>query len=223
MAQLRLRIGTAMLTQGNYPNALRELLEAEKLDPNDSVIQNNIGLAYFLRDKYELAERHLAKAVQLDPKYSEARNNYGRVLIELQRYENAIHQLELVVSDLTYGEPAKAWVNLGMARFRKGDFKRAKRDLAQALKVQRDHCLGQTMYGRSMLELKEYEAAARTLDNAVLICRPLKFDEPHYFSGLSYYKIGRKESAVARLEEVLNLYPDSNYAKKAESLLKQMQ
>jgi type IV pilus assembly protein PilF len=221
-AQLRMRIGTAHLEQGNYPHALRELLAAERLDPRDPTIQNNIGLAYFMRERYDLAARHLGRAVDLDPQFSEARNNYGRVLIELGRHEEAIRQLEKVVEDLTYPDPAKAWINIGLARFRKGDFSAARNDFAQALKVKRDHCVGQTLYGRSLFELQQYEVAAQALDNAVLICRESQFDEPYYFSGLTYYKLGRISSAIARMEEVVRLYPNGNYAPKAESLLKLM-
>lgn len=221
-AQLRFQLGTSLLTQGRYPSALRELLIAESLDPKNHVIQNNLGLTYFMREKYDLAAQHLRKAIEIDPKYSEARNNYGRSLIELARYDEAIRELEKVVADLTYTDPAKALLNLGLAHFRKGDFATAKMKFAEVIRLNRSHCLAQTMYGRSLLELADYSTASRALDNAVLICKSLKFDEAHYFSGLSYYKLGNTSTAIARMEEVIKLYPDGNYAKKAESLLKLM-
>ncbi len=221
-AELHMRIGTSFLSQGNYPNALRELLIAEKLDPKNALVQNNLGLAYFLRERLDLSARHLRRAVELAPDFTEARNNYARVLIELTRYDQAIAELKTVLNDLTYGDPAKAWVNLGMAYFRKGDYGMAKEKFSQAVQINRDHCLGQTLYGRSLLELKQFEAAAHALDNAVVICRPAQFDEPYYFSGLTYYRLGRTSSAVARMEEVLKLYPNGLYAKRAESMLKLM-
>jgi type IV pilus biogenesis/stability protein PilW len=221
-AELHMRIGTSFLSQGNYPNALRELLIAEKLDPKSALVQNNLGLAYFWRERLDLSAKHLRRAVELNPEFTEARNNYARVLIELTRYDQAIAELKTVLSDLTYGDPAKAWVNLGMAYFRKGDYGTAKEKFAQAVQINRDHCLGQTLYGRSLLELKQFEAAAHALDNAVVICRPAQFDEPYYFSGLTYYRLGRTSSAVARMEEVLKLYPNGLYAKRAESMLKLM-
>jgi len=144
------------------------------------------------------------------------------VLIELSRYDQAIAELERVLSDLTYDNPSKAWVNLGLAHFRKGEFKTAKTKFAEAIRISRDNCYGQTFYGRSLLELAEYESAARALDNAITICREPKFDEPRYYSGLSYYKLGRTSSAIARMEEVIKLSPEGPYAKKAQSLLKLM-
>jgi type IV pilus assembly protein PilF len=218
-AGLRLRLGTSFLTQGNYPSAIRELRLAETLDPKNVLVINNLGLAYYLREHYELAAQKLEQALKLQPTYSEARNNYGRVLIELTRYDDAITQLKMVVNDLTYEDPAKAWVNLGLAYFRKGDFLKARDQFAEAIKANRDYCLGQSFYGRSLLELGQLNAAAQVLDNAVLICRASQFDEPHYFSGLTYYKLGKTSSAIARMEEVVKLFPQGQYAKRAESLL----
>ena len=218
-AGLRLRLGTSFLTQGNYPSAIRELQQAKTLDPENVIVLNNLGLAYYLREHYDLALQELAHAIHLQPKYSEARNNYGRVLIDVARYDDAIHELQIVVNDLTYEDPAKAWVNLGLAYFRKGDFIKARDQFAEAIKANRDYCLGQSYYGRALLELGQLKSAAQVLDNAVLICRTSQFDEPHYFSGLTYYKLGKTSSAIARMEEVIKLFPQGRYAKRAESLL----
>jgi len=221
-AEFMLRTGTAHLVRGNYPAALRDLLAAEKLDPRNPVVQNNLGLAYFVRDRYDLAETHIAKAIELDPKYSEARNNYGRVLIELARYNEAIRQLEIVTQDLTYQQPEKAWINMGLAHFRQGQFARARDKFAESIRIQRQSCLGQTYFGRSLLELGQYDRAAATLDAAVEFCKDDGLEDPQYFSGISYYKLGRTDKAVARMEEILRLYPRGTYAKKAEEMLKIM-
>lgn len=222
LASYRLRIGTSYLEAGDYPAALRELLLAEKLDPKNEKIQNNLGLAYFFRERYDLAAQHLRRATELNPSYTEARNNYARVLIEQARYDEALKELKIVLDDLTYHDPAKAWVNVGLAHFNRSEFARAKDAFATAIQINRNHCLGQTFYGRSLLELGDLETAARALDNAVVICRASNFDEPYYFSGLTYYKLGKTSSAIARMEEVMKLYPQSQYAKKAESMLKLM-
>lgn len=218
----RLRLGTSYLTQGNYPAALRELLKAEELSPDNELIQNNLGLSYFMRGKYDLAARHLERAMRLNPKFTEARNNYARTLIELTRYDEAIRELDVVLADLTYEEPVKAWINLGLAYFRKGQYGIAREKFLEAVRLDRANCLAQNYFGRSLLELGEHRSAARALDNAVAICAESKFDEPYYFSGLSYYKLGNTSAAVARMEEVTKLYPHGPYAKKAESLLKLM-
>jgi type IV pilus assembly protein PilF len=221
-AELYLESGTGYLLKGNYPAALRDLISAEQLDPKNPTVQNNLGLAYFVRDKFELAETHIRKALDLDPNYTDARNNLGRVLIELGRYEAAISQLQKALNDLTYPEPEKAWFNMGLAYFRKGQYKTARDKFAETIRLKREHCLGQTFYGRTLLELEEFDRAAETLDNAVGLCKTEQPDEPQYYSGISYYKLGRTEKAVARMEEVMRLYPKGKYAKRAESMLQIM-
>ncbi|RYZ73502.1 MAG: tetratricopeptide repeat protein [Proteobacteria bacterium] len=221
-AQLHARIGTGLLQQARYPEALRELLVAEKLDPKSPTIQNNLGLAFFMRERYQTAADKLRNALQLAPNYTEARNNLARVLIELEQYDQAIRELKIVLGDLTYTDPAKAYVNLGLAQFRKTDYEEARVTFSKALKVNRENCLAQTYYGRSLFELAQFQAASNALDNASVICREGGADEPKYFSGLAYYKLGKTSSAISRMEDVIKLSPDGRYAKKADELLRLM-
>jgi TolA-binding protein len=44
--------------------------------------------------------------------------------------------------------------------------------------------------------------------------------EPLYFSGMNYYKLGDTARAKARFREVMELYPLSDNAKGAMSMLK---
>jgi type IV pilus assembly protein PilF len=221
-AELRSRIGTGYLQRGNYPAALRELLRAEEADPQNVIVQNNLGLVYFMRERYDLAADHLEHAIKLNPKYTDARNNLARSLIELGRFDEAKRQLDVVLADLTYEDPPKAWINYGLIYFRKKDYELARQKFAEAIRLNRDNCLAQTLYGRSFLEQGKTTTAAEALDNAVVVCRSSKYDEPFYYSGLAYYKLGRTSAAIARMEEIVKLYPQGTYAPKAESMLKLM-
>jgi type IV pilus biogenesis/stability protein PilW len=221
-ANLHLQIGTGYLDEGQYPQALSELLIAEKLDPKNELVQNNLGLVYFLRQKYVLAEKHLSNAILLKPNYTDALNNLARVHIEMGEYNKAISELDKVIRDLTYTYPDKAWVNLGMAYFRKGDFEDSKKKLAEALKINRKNCLAYDLFGRSQYELHEYKSATDSLDMAITLCKDSGFDEPNYYSGLAYQKLGNLAKALARMEEVTRLYPDGRYTKKAQEMLNMM-
>lgn len=221
-ADLRLRIGTSFIQKRDFPAAIRELQKAEKLDPKNETVQNNLGLAFFMRERFPQAEEKFRRAVELRSTYSEAKNNLSRVLIEMGRYTEAIKLLDQVTEDLTFYDPEKAWNNLALAYFRKGDFKSAKNKLAEALKINRDSCYAQTLYGRSELELKNFAGAAESLDRAIVACKNSGFEEPHYFSALTYYKLGNSGKATARMEEVIQLYPNTDYAKKAKEFLQLM-
>ncbi len=218
-AALHLQMGTALFTNKKYPAALNELLIAEKLDPSNPTIQNNLALTYFVRDRFDLAILHIDRAIKLNPLYTEARNNRARILIERGQYAEAIEEAKRVTQDLTYQFPIRGLTNISLAYFRKGDFKNARDSATEALKVERNNCFAQTVLGRSLLEIGNHKDAAETLDRAIVACVAEGQDEAAYFAGLANYKLGKSATAVARLKDVLKNYPNGNYAKKAESLL----
>lgn len=221
-AELRMQLGSGHLAKRNYPAAIRELQLATELDPNNAQAHNNLGLAYFFRDRYELAERALRRALEISPKFNEARDNLARVLIEQGRPDEAIRDLRIVLSDLTYPSADRAWANMGLAYFRRGDFAQARMKFAEAIRMNRENCFAHTLYGRAQLEMGEFRAATESLDNAIQICKDAEFDEPHYFSGLGYLKLGDTGRGLARLEEAIKLFPRGKYAQRAKSMLQQI-
>jgi type IV pilus assembly protein PilF len=221
-AQLHLRIGTSLLIKGHYPQALSELLEAEKLDPTEPVIQNNLGLAYFVRREYGLSESHIKKAISFSPGYSDAKNNLGRVYIEQARYDDAISELLPVTKDLTYPSPEKCFVNLGLAYLKKGDMGNAQKMYKKSIESNSRFCPGYNYLGQAYFQQQKYEDAIQSFDTALSLCNS-NYDEAHYYSALSYYKAGQKEKAEARFQEVIKLYPNSEYAAKSKSMLKIIQ
>ncbi len=222
-ADLHLKIGTALLRQGQYPAALSELLTAEKLDDTNPVIQNNLGLAYLVRGRLELAEKHIRRALQLTEKYTDARNNLGRVLIEQKRYPEAIKELRSASQDLTYPEPQRPLTNLGEALFLSKKYPEAKKSLFEALKYQRNDCVAMALYGRTLYELKDYEIASESLDEAIRTCQNENKEEPYYFSALSYLKLGQTNQAYSRLKECIEAFPRGNYTARAQTLMKEIE
>jgi Tfp pilus assembly protein PilF len=221
-ADLHLRVGTSLLENGNFPQALSELLAAEELDSGNPAIQNNLGLVYFARGKNEIAVVHLRKALELKANYTDAKINLGRVLIEEEKFLEADRWLNDSAQDLTYTSPQKPLLNLGLSAFRQRKFKDARRDLVKSLEYKRDDCLAQTLYGRSLYELKEFPSAAQTLDQAIGFCVHEQADEAQYYSALSYYQTGEQRKAETRLEEIIKLYPEGRYRDRARSLLETM-
>jgi type IV pilus assembly protein PilF len=218
-AALHLKIGTGYLIKGHSPQAIAELQVAERLDPDNPVVHNNLGLAYFMRKEYQLAQKHLEKALDLSDEYSDARNNLGRLYIELARYDAAISELSQVVKDLTYPNPEKAHVNLGLAYLKKGDANTAQTHFRKSMEANTKFCPAHNYYGQALFQMQKYEMAIDSFETALKLCNN-NYDEPHYFSALSYFKTGQKEKAQARLEEVANQYPQSEYSQKARSMLR---
>lgn len=218
-AEIHLQLGVSSLSQGNYPQAMRELLIAEKLSPENPVIQNNLGLAYYVRERYDLAEKHILKALEINDKYTDARNNLTSIYIDQSKFDKALVEANKVINDLTYSSPEKAQNNLGLIYFKTGKYNLAKKTFQKSLEMQKDNCTASSYYGRSLYELKDLKRASEALDQAVGFCQRLQFDEPHYYSALTYYELGNAERAEARLEELIKIYPQGKYVTKAKGML----
>jgi tetratricopeptide (TPR) repeat protein len=110
----------------------------------------------------------------------------------------------------------------GIIYFKRKQFAAAKIKFQKAIELQKDNCLASSYYGRCLYELKDHKKAAQALDQAVGFCQRSQFDEPHYYSALTYYQMGQPEKAEARLQEIIKLYPQGKYVDKAKDMLETM-
>lgn len=218
-AVLHMQMGTGYLQQGQYPQAMAELMKAEQLDSSNPKILNNLGLAYYVRGKTKQAEAKFRLAIRADKNFSDAKNNLARTLLDQDRPGDALRILNEVEGDLTYQFADKTYANLGMAHFNLGNYQKAENYLLRSLEIRRQNCVTANYYGRTLLELKRTEESAQVLDQAVEYCRSARFEEPLYFSAMSYFSLGVKEKTKARLEELLKDYPKSKYVAKAKGML----
>lgn len=218
-AAIYLQIGTSNLVEGNLPQAIAALMEAENLAPRNQNVKNNLGLAYFMRKRYDLAEQKFREALQIQQNFSDARTNLSRTLIERSRPQDALKEALKVTKDLTYASPEKPWLNIGMAYFQMGKWSESRSAMLKSIEFQRENCTAQSYLGRTYYEEGNYKRATDLLDQAVQACMKAQFDEPHYYSALSYFQLGQKEKSIARLNEIIKLYPDGNYVEKAKSML----
>lgn len=216
-ADLHLRLGTANLEKGNFPEALKDLLSAESLDPNNPLVQNNLGLAYYMRDRVDQAEVHIRRAIDLESKFTDAKNNLGRVLIAKKKYSEAKKYLNEVLEDLTYPYPGKAYINLGLAYFEEGSFAEAKDYFLKAVTYDRENCLAQNYFARTLLELKDFKRAITGFDKAEAFCAKQSFDEPAYYSAVTSYRMGDIYKAKLKFEALVD--KNSTYREKAEQML----
>ena len=64
-------LGKQYYLAGDYTAALKYLLDAENLYPNDHILQNYLGQVYLAKGKPELAVKHFNAAIRLKPDYFE--------------------------------------------------------------------------------------------------------------------------------------------------------
>ncbi|MEW6719319.1 MAG: tetratricopeptide repeat protein [Thermodesulfobacteriota bacterium] len=134
-ADARMRMGVTYLQQGNLPMAMRELMRASELDPDNAEIDMMLGLAYRARGDGKNAEKHLREAVDKRPDYGDAHNNLGIVLADRQAWEEAIREFETAAADVRYQTPEWAVYNAAEAYRAKGDAAKAEERYRLAIRM----------------------------------------------------------------------------------------
>jgi len=115
-------VGESYLIQGNYTAALKELIKAEKIYPDDAILQNYLGLAYRAKNHYEEAVVFFKKALELQPDYSPAYNNMGETYLTMKKWDQAITVFKELSTNILYSTPHFADLNLGWAFYNKQDY-----------------------------------------------------------------------------------------------------
>jgi type IV pilus assembly protein PilF len=155
----RRNIGEANMMQGNYSVALKELLEAEKIDPKDPVTQNYLGITFKNKNMPDKAIEHFNRALNLKSDYSVARNNLGTVYLDKKEWDIAIGYFSSVLDDILYTTPHYPLSNIGWAYFSKGDFASAKSYYMKALEVQPNFVIALNGLGQTYTALSDYGQA----------------------------------------------------------------
>lgn len=74
----QLDFGVDMAKRSLWSEALFRFHQAERLDPNNPRVYNNLAVAYEATGDYQKALEHYQKALKLDPNNRDLRANYAR-------------------------------------------------------------------------------------------------------------------------------------------------
>ncbi len=222
-AELRMEIGISHIQRNNLPLALKELLGALELDPKNSNVHNNLGIVYYLREKFDISVKYFLQAIALNPSFTEAKNNLARVYIVQKQYTKASNLLDEVLSDLTYTNAHSAYFNYGLLYFNQNKFDQAKLYFSKIIMDNLEDCNTQVYYARSLIETNSVKLAAEQLDKATQFCVLERIDDAHFYSAISYYRLGHKQKALARFEELVKIFPEGKYRQKSVEMIQLIQ
>ncbi|MCJ8502082.1 tetratricopeptide repeat protein [Desulfatitalea alkaliphila] len=211
-------IGEAYMRQGNYTAALRELMEAERLNPRDPLVHDALGLCYMARKRMPEAITHFKRAVELKPSFTAARNNLGAAYMTVGEWDAAIDIFQEIKQDVLYATPQYAYSNLGWAHYNKQEYTTALSYYREALKLQQDLLNALVGMGRTHLALNQGRQAIPHLEKARDMSP--KIAEIHFLLGEAYLLTGQGLQARTAYETALDLAPrDSEVAVKARQRL----
>ncbi len=213
-------IGEAYMIQGNYTQALGKLLKAEKIYPDDHILQNYLGLVYLNKNQVDLAIKHFKRAIQIKPGYAPAHNNLGSAYLRKKEWDRAIEIFEAVSKDLLYATPHYPLTNLGYAYYNKRDYKQAEIYYKKALEIEPRYVNALLGLGRTYIAALKIQDAVKTLETAR---RFYPSSAEVYFELATAYKLaGQYREAVWAFGKVVEIQPDGPLATQAKDEMKNL-
>lgn len=209
------------LRQGRPPEAIGELLSAERFDPLDEEIQFALAEAYRRQGRNAETEAHLLRAIQIRPNYHQARLNLAAFYIQVERTEEAVTLLNLLLADATFPSPWRALTNLGWAEYRLGRLDQAHQHLSLAVDYRPDYWPARLNLGILESERGNRAEAIQHFER-VLEGKPspLAEAEVRYRLAEQLVSIGDKKGAVRHLTVASDLRPDGPWSKRSAEYLK---
>ncbi len=213
-------LGGQYIRAGDYTNALKHLVEAERLFPDDPILQNYLGLAYNGKEKQELAIRHYKKALKLKPDYAPAKNNLGTAYLDQERWDDAIAVYKELTGDLLYATPHYPLSNLGLAYYEKREYSVAEKYYLQALKLEPTHPPALWGLGRTYVAMGRGGEAVSAL--SIVVDRYPEHAGGHYELARAYMLLKNYSKAKSEYKKVIALDSVSPMARDAKKMLYQL-
>jgi type IV pilus assembly protein PilF len=219
-AELFLNKGISLIQAGQYNNALKELMEAEKYSSGDPKIHYYMGMAYHGKGMRDKAMEEFKEAISLKENYSEAHNYLGTLYMDMELWDKAIEEFDKALANDMYDTPSFALYNSGWAYYNKKDYQQALIKYQQALKRDPRTVLQPQIeknIGLVYLEQSNLSEAIQHFKTAVELA-PSLYDA-QFILGESYLKIKDKANAKKAFQAVIKYSPQSAYGRKAKEYL----
>ncbi|MBN2284192.1 MAG: tetratricopeptide repeat protein [Deltaproteobacteria bacterium] len=220
-AQRRTAMGIAYMKSGEYTDALKEFIEADRMYQSDPTVYYYMGACYYAKGMTDRAADELLRAIALDPDYAEAHNYLGMIYLERGDADGAISEFEKALSNVLYRTPALALNNIGIAYYNKKDYKNALDHYFRALDREPNTIILPLIYnniGRAFMDDGNIDSALVYFSKASEIAPTLA--EPHYLQGLCHLKKGDFKAALQALRKAAGTQQGTEYSTKASECLK---
>jgi type IV pilus assembly protein PilF len=213
-------MGTSFIRQGNLRAALENLLEAEKLDPENADIKQELALVYRGLGEYQKAVEYFNQALKLEPRFPEAQNNLCGLYLLLKEWDSAIEYCQKAADDLLFKNPEFAYTQLGTAYFGRGNYDMAIVSFQQALKLAPEYSPAYLGLGYVYETINKWDWAIEAYKKSI-IYNPDNANG-YFRMGKLYQKMNREAEAQEALRHFLELVPEGPAAEEAKRLLKTM-
>jgi type IV pilus assembly protein PilF len=218
-AELYFGAGTQSLMDQQYTEALRNLLQANQLHPNNSDILNNLAMAYYFKGEKDLAVKTLNESIKINKDNSDAKTNLASIYFQNGQIDEAEKIYKQVLKDLTYDKQARTYFNLGLIELEsKKNLAKAEEYFKKSLKEDENYCPSNFQIGMLNFNKKEFNQALQNFKDASMgTCN--QSPAPHYQQALTLIELKRFDDARLKLVEIDTLFKKSTYAVQARTKL----
>ncbi len=207
--------GTQSLMEKEYTEALKNLLQANSMDPNNPEILNNLGMAYYFKGEKDLAIKHLNLALKYNPDSSDAKVNLASILFKDKNFREAERLYKLVLKDLTYDKQARTLFNLGIIELQaKDDSVAAENYFKKSLKEDENYCPSYFQLGLVQYNRRQFNTALKNFKEAGM-GNCYEAPAPHYYQALTLIELRQFDEARIKLDEIETRFKKSSFAIKA--------
>lgn len=209
--------GTQSLMDQQYTEALKSLLQADKLDPNNSEILNNLGMAYYFKEEKDMAIKTLKRSLEADKNNSDAKVNLASIYYKDGRIEEAEKIYKKVLRDLTYDKQARTLYNLGVIELHNHkDVVAAESYFKKSIKEDDNYCPSYYQLGVLQMKRRQFSLALKNFKEAGMgTC--YESPAPHYYQALTLIELRRYDEARIKLDEIDSRFAKTVYAVRAKS------
>jgi tetratricopeptide (TPR) repeat protein len=201
---VQFEFGVVALHLSLWQDAIAAFQQTLKLRQNDPVALYNLGRAFLGVWKIEDARQQFARYVDTRPDDASGHCALGMTLAALERTQEAREQFERSI--VLAPKQTESYFRLGLIELNGRDLDEAAANLRQVLSRDSKHAGALSALGRVAFEQKRYSDAIDLLQRAIATDESLR--EAHYYLGLTFARVGRKEEAYSQLQIATRLEHD---------------
>lgn len=199
----RYRLGSAYLRANDPSRAVAELKEAVALNVSVAPAWATFGRALQAAGDLAGAVGAYSHAVSLDPTNDSARNDYAYALIETRQPDKGIAESQTVLNH--NAADTTAWMNIGYADLKKGEFGAAEKAYRQTLTISPKSAAGHYDLAIALKMQDQIDQAKKELETTLQLDPTIV--EAHYTLALADWQLGDLKTAIDELRTAIAARP----------------
>jgi tetratricopeptide (TPR) repeat protein len=169
------------------------------------------------KERPDIAVNYFKKAIALNPDFAGAMNNLGFAYLALEEWDSAIETFKILSEDLLYASPHNPLNNLGWAYYNKREFPTALKYYQAAIDNNPNFVPAYRGMGQTYLAMNRFDKAIESFQKGLEIAP--RFPPLYLNLAEAYTASQNRPAAVETYRKIIALFPGTEYADKAETML----